>query len=181
MAGPAQARSIYFGPVNFEVSHYLPYEPRAVAAALLDEGYQATLIDVGGLKQRTVLSQKERPNGDVIRRTRCVLDLDLQGPARRFIGDGEPAWVEEAIWRPEEQRWDWDIQPEVGAELLEASGSIALEPDGGGTVRRVEGMVKVKVPLYGGRVESWIVDGLRRAYDDEAQRLAAWLARVTPP
>jgi hypothetical protein len=33
------------------------------------------------------------------------------------------------------------------------------------------------VPLYGGKVEGWIVDGLRAAYDEEADRLAEWLER----
>ena len=43
--------------------------------------------------------------------------------------------------------------------------------------RTVTGEVKVRVPLYGGKVEGWIVNGVSRAYDEEAQRLAAWLER----
>lgn len=167
--------------MDFELSHHLPFEPGAVAAALLDGGYQASLSGIGGLKQRTVLSQEAGPDGTVVRRTRCVLDLELGGPVRRLVGDGEPAWVEEATWHPGELRWVWEVEPEIGAELLEARGAIELRAGGGGTARRVHGTVVVRVPLYGGRVESWIVDGLRRAYDEEAERLAAWLARVTPP
>jgi hypothetical protein len=51
-----------------------------------------------------------------------------------------------------------------------------LKPSEHGTIRVVLGTVKVRVPLYGGRVEGWIIDGLERAYDEEAQRLADWLA-----
>jgi Protein of unknown function (DUF2505) len=50
-----------------------------------------------------------------------------------------------------------------------------MEADGEKTVRRVTGTVKVRVPLYGGKVEGWIVDGLERAYEEEAERLAEWL------
>ena len=56
---------------------------------------------------------------------------------------------------------------------VHAAGTISLEEDGPGTVRTVAGGVKVKVPLYGGKVEGWIVAGLRSAYDEEARRLAA--------
>ena len=38
------------------------------------------------------------------------------------------------------------------------------------------GMVKVSVPLYGGKVEGWIVEGIEQAYDEEAERLERWLA-----
>ena len=38
--------------------------------------------------------------------------------------------------------------------------------------------VKVKVPLYGGKVEGWIVDGLEHAYAEEAERLQAWLDEI---
>ena len=43
------------------------------------------------------------------------------------------------------------------------------------TLRLVTGTVKVKVPLYGGRVEGVIVQGLEQAYAEEATRLAKWL------
>lgn len=165
--------------MDFELSHHLAFEPRAVAAVLLDEDYQTSLSDVGGLKGRTVLSQRAGSGGTVVRHTRCVLDVELAGPVRRLVGDGEPAWVEEAIWHPDELRWDWEVKPEIGADLLEARGTIRLEAGGGGTARRIQGKVVVRVPLYGGRIESLIVDGLRRAYDEEAERLTAWLARVT--
>jgi len=31
------------------------------------------------------------------------------------------------------------------------------------------------VPFYGSRVEGWIVKGMSDAYDEEAERLEAWL------
>lgn len=172
--------SLSFAAVDFSFEHSFDAQPDAVAAALLDLDFQESLSDIGALEARDVLSQTEGENGTVVRRTRCVIGIDL-GAARRFVGDAKPAWEEEAIWDPDAMRWDWVVHPEVGAELLAASGAIRVFADGGMTRRVVTGRVKVKVPIYGGRVEGWIVDGLGRAYEEEAVRLSAWLARVTGP
>jgi hypothetical protein len=160
--------------VDFSFDHRFDATPDEVAETLLDEDYQASLDGIRPLKKRQVLEQVEKGDGVVVRRTRCVLGTDL-GAAKRFLGDNEPAWVEEATWDPDRQRWEWVIHPEVAADLLSSAGSIELRQDGEGTVRRVTGVVKVKVPLYGGKVEGVIVSGLEEAYDEEATRLAKWL------
>jgi hypothetical protein len=161
--------------MDFSVSHHLAHPPDEVAAALLDEDFQESLSDVESLKERTLESQIEKDGGVVVRRTRCVLDIQVSGAAKRFVGNGEPAWVEESRWDPERMEWRWTIIPEIGGNLLEANGRIHIEPDGDGTQRRVTGTVKVNVPLYGGKVEGWIVDGIEHAYAEEAERLEAWL------
>lgn len=160
--------------MDFEVEHSFPHSADAVAEALLDADFQESLSDIGALESRTLLSQEERTDGSVFRRVRCVLDIDVKGPARKFIGDGDPAWVEESVWDPDARMWRWSIEPEIAGHLLEARGEIAIE-DGGDTIRRVLGFVKVHVPLYGGKVEGWIVEGIEQAYDEEAERLASWL------
>lgn len=160
--------------MDFAIEHaFGDAAPGAVADAFADVTYQRSLKDLEPLKHREVLSQEETGAG-VVRRVRCVLAIDL-GKAKAFVGDGEPAWVEE--WRSDAPRrkWTWVIHPEVAPELLRASGTLEVVPDGAGSLRRITGHVAVRVPLYGGRVEGWIVDGLERAYDEEADRLRAWL------
>ena len=163
--------------MRFDLLHTFEWHPDAVAGALLDHDFQASLAGIGGLKDRTVLSQDEQPGGRVSRRLRCVLELEISGTARRFLGGDDPAWVQEEHWDPATQRWDWVIQPEVAKELLSASGHVALTEIPDGTRRTVAGEVRVHVPIYGGRVEGWIVEGITRAYNEEAAHLAAWLAR----
>ncbi len=113
----------------------------------------------------------------MLRRIRCVLDLQASGAAKRFLGDQKPAWIEEATWDPKSSRWDWTIHPEVARDLLKASGQIAVHAAGRGATRTVSGRVKVAVPLYGSKVEGWIVSGLEDAYEEEAERLTRWLER----
>ena len=161
--------------MDFEIAHVFDATPQEVADVLLDEGFQASLRDIASLAAREVVHQEERDDSTVLRRTRCVLDLEVSGVAAKFLGDQPPSWIEEAVWHPTVMRWEWTILPEVGGELLKANGDIAIEEDGAGATRTVSGIVKVSVPLYGSKVEGWIVDGIEAAYDEEAQRLEEWL------
>jgi hypothetical protein len=161
--------------VDFEITHQFDAAPGKVAEAMLDEDYQQSLSTLGRLR-RELLEQTPQEGGQVLRRTRCVLDIEMSGIAKSFIGDQDPAWVEKALWRQEDLRWDFTIDPEIARELLEAEGVIRISDDEAGTLRTVEGRVRVKVPLYGGRVEGWIVKGLTDAYDEEAERLRTWMS-----
>lgn len=163
--------------MDFDSTHTFDATPDKVAAVILDLGFQSSLDGVAPLSERTVLSQEEASGGLIVRRIRCVLDMEVSGMAKTFLGDAKPSWIEEAVWHPDDYRWEWTVIPEVAKELLEASGTIALESVGTQTHRRVLGSVKVSVPIYGGRVEGRIVDGIKRAYEEEARRLREWLER----
>jgi hypothetical protein len=175
--GPGRSHSPRGYPprVDFAFEHWFEAPPKDVAEAILDLKYQDTLGDIEVLAGREVLEQEEQPDGTIKRRVRCILGVDL-GAARRFIGDADPAWIEEAVWDPEQHRWEWKILPEVAKDLLTASGYIEIDGSEDEAVRIVSGNVKVKVPVYGGRVEAVIVRGLESAYAEEAERLTEWLA-----
>lgn len=164
--------------MRFDVSHDFDAAPERLGEVLLDPQFQETLTDIGDLHDRTVLSLTERPDGTIVREVRCVLALEVSGVARSILGDADPAWVQHETWTRDGTHCDWVIHPEVGAELLAASGEITIAGSANGISRRsVMGEVKVRVPLYGGKVERWIVAGVSRAYDEEAARIAAWLER----
>ena len=176
--GWPRPRPVILLSVDFEFTHDIPAPLPDVSNALLDEAYQLSLADLSSLADRELLKQEEVGGGAVHRRVRCVLDIELNSTAKRFIGDGDPAWVEDANWDPETQTWSWTIEPEIGGGMLESRGEISLEDlDDHTTRRRVTGIVKVSVPLYGGKVENLIVGGLERAYEEEAQRLTSWVQR----
>jgi hypothetical protein len=175
-AGELAALSDRYPPhVDFEFFDHIDADPEAVAEALLDKRFQASLSDLPALEERKVLSQKKGKDGRIHRRTRCVLHIDISGVAKKFIGDADPAWVEDATWHPEDMTWEWDIEPEIAKDMLEASGTIEIKNAKKGTQRVVRGKVVVKVPLYGGKVEGWILEGLKQSYAEEAERLSEWL------
>lgn len=163
--------------MRFELSHPLDASPEDVSRAMLDPDFQATVTDIGDLHDRRVLSEDEAPDGRLVRKVRCVLALDISGIARSMLGDSDPAWVQEERWDADRMHCDWTIHPEVAAELLSAAGTIDIVGSDDRTAREVAGEVKVRVPLYGGKVEGWIVDGVTKAYDEEAAKLTAWLER----
>jgi hypothetical protein len=175
-AGRPHLREVYSPEVDFAFEHWFEAPPEQVAEALLDPDYQDTLKGIDALSDREVLAQEEGGDGRVNRRVRCVLGIDLGG-AKRFIGDADPAWIEEATWDPETHRWEWEILPEVAKDLLTASGYIEIDGSEEESVRIVSGNVKVKVPIYGGKVEAVIVRGLESAYSQEAEKLTEWLDR----
>ena len=163
------------GSMRFEVSHSFSVGPEVVAAASLDPAFQATLETIGSLKERKVLSQETTGDGLVERRVRCVLALELSGMAASLLGDADPAWIQVETWAADTMTWTWRIEPEVHAELLSAEGSTVIAGEAEKATRTVMGDVKVRVPLYGGKVEGWIVKGISEAYDEEAARLTEWL------
>jgi hypothetical protein len=161
--------------VEFEVAHEFEADLDEVAATLLDHDFQASLKNIGALAGREVLSQEEE-DGLIVRKVRCILDIEVNGMVRKFIGDADPAWIEVGKWDAEASTWTWHIEPEAAADMLQADGRTQLLSSDRGTIRKVVGTVKVRVPLYGGKVESWIIDGLERAYDEEAVHLEEWLS-----
>lgn len=163
--------------MRFDLSHAFDASPQHLSEAMLDPVFQATLTDIGDLHDRKVLSMEETDEGGLVRNVRCVLALHISGMARSMLGDSDPAWVQEERWDPTRTHCEWVIHPEVAAEFLSASGTIHIGDGDGTATRTVTGEVKVRVPLYGGKVEGWIVDGVSRAYAEEAERLTEWLER----
>lgn len=161
--------------MRFEVSHSFAVGPEVVAAAVLDPAFQATLETIGSLKERKVLSQEATGDGLVERRVRCVLALRMSGMAASLLGDADPAWIQVETWAADTMTWTWRIEPEIHAELLSAAGSTVIGGEPEKAIRTVVGDVKVRVPLYGGKVEGWIVKGITEAYDEEATLLTEWL------
>ncbi len=161
--------------MRFEVSHSFPFGPDEVAAALLDPAFQASLDTIGPLKERRVLSQEATLDGRVERRVRCVLELKLSGVAANLLGEADPAWIQAETWEADSRTWTWHIEPEVHGDLLSARGTTVIAGDAEKATRTVVGDLGVHVPLYGGKVEGWIVKGISEAYDEEAARLEEWL------
>lgn len=162
--------------VEFEFVHRIEADVEAVAETLLDLDFQASLSPIGRLRERRVLDQTDEGDGRVVRRVRCVLDMDFGGMAKKFLGDADPAWVETATWDPKDLQWTWSVEPEVARELLSAEGTIELEADGAFCERTVRGRVDLRVPIYGSRIEPHIVRGLEDGYDEEVERIEKWLA-----
>jgi Protein of unknown function (DUF2505) len=165
---------VFSAPVKFELRHRFDAPIEDVTKTILDRDYQESLDPIGPLKSRTLISQVEE-GGIVVRKVRCVLNLEFAGPAKAILGSADPAWIEESTWFPQEMAWRWKVIPEVVANILSANGALQLIEEGEATSRLVSGDVRVRVPFVGKAVERSIVEGVTKVYDEEAERLTHWL------
>ncbi len=104
----------------------------------------------------------------------------VSGAVRRVIDPAKMSWITRTEIFPEERRSAWEVLPDHYPDRLRAGGTYRFDegPDGPlSTTVRVEGDLKVHVPLVGGTVERVIVSGLRSYIEREVQDIAAFDAR----
>jgi len=65
---------------------------------------------------------------------------------------------------------------EVGGTPVRLNGTLSLSADGAGTVEHVNGELKARVPLIGGKIERGAEPAVRAAIDAEERIGQAWLA-----
>lgn len=60
---------------------------------------------------------------------------------------------------------------------VEISGAYVLSDATVGSQLELQTMCRVKVPIIGGQIEQWALDGLRTLFDTESEFTADWVAR----
>ena len=92
--------------------------------------------------------------------------------AKKFVGD-EIQIVQHEQWKGGSGA---TLRVEIPGKPGALDGSIALSQNGSGTVEAVEGDIKVKIPMIGGKLEALIGDLLASALRTEERVGKAWLA-----
>ena len=161
--------------MRFLIEQHVPAKPEAVAAALVDPDFLSHLASLPKLGGGELVDQ--RTNGEVVvQRVRYRFTGAIDGPAKRFIEADRLTWIEESSHHLTRHTSIFKIVPDHYASLLECSGSSRIERSAQGSWRRVEGELRVKVPIVGGKAERAILSGLEEHGRAEADILAAWLA-----
>ena len=154
-------------------SHELRYAAPAddVHAMLTEQEFRERVCDAN----RAVAHRVEvTPTGD---RTRVVVDQTLQTKgipsfAAKFVGD--------RIQIVQTEQWtsptDADLEVTIPGKPGQLRGTITLEENGGETVQRLSGDLKVSIPLVGGKLEELIGGFLASALRHEHRVGQAWLA-----
>jgi hypothetical protein len=96
----------------------------------------------------------------------------VSGAVRRVIDPAKMTWITRTELFVGEARSRWEVLPDYYPDRLRASGTYRFEPGPAGpasTLVRVEGDLKVSVPLVGGAVERVIVSGLHSYIEDEVE------------
>jgi hypothetical protein len=105
----------------------------------------------------------------------------VSAAVRAVVDPARLSWVTRIVVVPAESRAAWQVLPDHYPDRLTASGSYRFLPgpdaaaDGtGSTTVRVEGDLRVHVPIVGRSVERTIVTDLRRYLEDEVTSLPAF-------
>jgi hypothetical protein len=156
--------------MRFVRDHDFPAPPAAVGGIMCDPGFQTTL-ELPDLSLPTVVAHESDADRCRLRlRYRYTGQLDSLG--RRVIGDRDLTWVQEL-----------HLDRAAGTGTLTFTADDAGRVDGraavtitatgdGGAHRRIEGDLRIRIPLVGGTAERKIVPGLLRRLDVEAAALA---------
>jgi hypothetical protein len=162
--------------MHFELVQQLRGPLDVVESVLVNPEFLAELGSLPKLGSPVLLEQQDQ--GDKLRqRVRYRFVGELSPVVTAIIDPSRLTWVEDTTLDRSTHRTTWEIQPDNYANLLQASGDIALVPTGADTTeRRVDADVNVRVPLLGRKAEAAIVSGLREHAALEADMVNRWVA-----
>lgn len=160
--------------MRFTVEQRVAGALAAVEEALVDPAFLARLAQLPTLGSPELLDHDD--DGSVVRqRVRYRFTGDLSPAVTAAVDPEKLTWVEVTTYDRHTHRGEHRIEPDHYARRLRASYRSTLQDSGAGTVRHVDGEVRVSFPLVAGRVEKAIVGGLTEHARLEADVLERWL------
>lgn len=136
-------------------------DPDVVARAYADPALYVAFEGLPRADRPEVVDHRVDDDGDVIElRVRWRFSAPLSAAARAVIDPARLSWVEVSRHDLAARRVTFLMLPDHYADRFSCTGEYRFEPDGDGTVRRIDGDLRVKAPLVGGAVERAIVSGL---------------------
>jgi hypothetical protein len=146
--------------VRFRLEQRFTAPVAAVEAAFLDPALLAELATLPKLGRPELLSSVD--DGDVVTRdVRYAFAGELAPAVTRAVDPERLTWVEHSQFDRRTHRGVFHVRPDHYAERFSCSATVALERDGDGTRRVVEGDLRVRFLLVASAVERAIVAGLR--------------------
>jgi hypothetical protein len=162
--------------VKLRSSHIFSAPAAAVCAGMADADFYATL-DLPDLERPELLVRAE--NGaqtDV--HLRFTYTGRLDPVARRIVGRDHVTWVQRLVVDASARTCALTVAPEIGVVPVSCEGTFTMhDADGGQCLRTLDGELRVKVPVIGGRAERSLAPGITRRLELEAAALDAYLTR----
>lgn len=156
-------------PTPRTVTYEYPAAPDTVAALLRDPEFLKSRSEQAGDKNVEVRVEEL---GDglrvVVARDK---EVDLPSFAKRMF-QPKNRITDDVRWRREGERWVADYTLEIAGVPGEVKGCSTLAPSSGGTVHELRFEVTARVPLLGGKLESFVADRVAETFRDHAVRNA---------
>lgn len=164
--------------MRFTIEQTLSGVPAAVQSVLLDPAFvqaRAVLPKLGDPELLDSTSDGTRAE----QRIRYRFVAELSSAVTAVIDPEKITWVDDATYDLVGLTAEHRILPDNYADRLRCTYRATLTAEGAAARRTLEGDLKVRMPLVGGRVERAIVDGLRDYAVAEAGLLDEWLTRAS--
>ena len=162
--------------MKLTASHIFDASASAVCAAMGDPEFYAAL-DLPDVESPEVLVRTVA--GDVVDiHVRFAYTGKLDPIARRIVGNDHVSWVQRLVIDNASTSCALTVTPAAGIVPVTCTGRFDLHPaDGEHCLRTLDGELRVKVPIIGGRAEKSLAPGILRRLDLEAESMNAYLAR----
>ena len=162
--------------MNFDITQQIAGTADALDAALVDPAFLVLMADLPKLGSAEVVDQ--RREGDVVYQdVRYLFQAELSRAVTRVVDPARMTWIERSVCNLATHETQCEIRPDHYSGLLTGSYRSVIEADGASAQRTLTGVVKVKMPLVGGKVEGAIVGGLKENATAQIALLDAWLAK----
>lgn len=152
--------------MKFELIHHFDADiDPFVKAVYFDDALNQALSSMKNISKREV---KEITDGPEKAHRVMFIEVAAAIPkeARRFVGE-RLGWNEVSTLDKKTNVITWQIEPQVKLPI-DCQGKYEMVAEGKGKVRRIiTGEVKVKLPLVGKKLESFIVNQLVESFEEE--------------
>lgn len=164
--------------MRFRIEQRLVARVERVESILADPAWYEAVTASEAVWAPELLDVEEGEGETVGLRVRYRFRGRLNAAASRVVDPARLSWVEVSTLDRVSHTIDLRIEPDSYADKLRFTGSVVLQPEGESTERVLDGEVKVKVPLVGGRVEGAVISGLREHAAVEERVFATFAART---
>ncbi len=161
--------------MDFTLNQEIAAPLDAVEAALVDPSFLARMAELPKLGSADVLLNER--DGDTVKlQVRYLFQADLSASVTRFVDPKDLTWVEDSTVDVVQHHTGCEIKPDNYANLLSGSYEARLVASATGCLRTVRGMIKVHVPLLGGKAEKAIIGGLSENADAQTTLLSEFIS-----
>jgi hypothetical protein len=159
--------------VKFSIDQHVDVAPAVAAAAYGNPTFYEGRPERDHISVTEVVSH-EVTGARILIQVRFKFSGSISSAVRRVIDPNKMSWITRTEVLLDELRTNWEVLPDHYPDRLTGRGSYIFGPGNKGAdsaVIKVEGEMKVHVPLVGGTVERVIVSGLRNYIAGEVESL----------
>lgn len=158
------------------IEHRADYsaDAKTVHDAIIDERFiNAKLTKLGG--PNAEITKHERTGEATEIHTRHGIPAQkLPGPVKALLG-GDLTIVRTERWRADGEDYTAEISVTVPNAPGELTGTSRISGDASSSSQRLNGEIKVNIPVVGSKVEESVSGHITKLLDNEAALLAEWL------